>query len=75
MAPVNAANQDADRRGRSGLNFWQWLGILIIALGVILFLWRNFSGNDETPTSPEQQDQSAPVQAEGETGADLPTTR
>ncbi len=75
MAPVNAANQDADRRDRSGLNFWQWLGILIIALGAVLFLWRNFSGDDEGPTPPEEQDQSAPVQAEGETGESLPTTR
>jgi hypothetical protein len=58
---VNAATYDANRRP-GGLNFWQWLGIVIIVVGVAFYLWRNFTREEEPP---QQIDQPAPTQAEG----------
>jgi hypothetical protein len=63
MGPVNAATNDANRPARGGgLNFWQWLGIVIIVVGVAFYLWRNLTREEETP---EQIDQPAPTQAQG----------
>ena len=63
-AGVTAANPRPTSPGqRGGLNFWQWLGIAIIVIGALAYLWRNLGS--EEPTPPRQQpEQEAPVQAE-----------
>ena len=64
------ATHDPNRPARrGGLNFWQWLGILIIAGGIIFYLWRNLTAEEEAP---RQIDEPAPTQAErpGEDDAD-----
>lgn len=59
---MNASTNDANRPARGGgLNFWQWLGIIIIVVGIAIYLWRNFSQEEETP---QQIDQPAPTQAD-----------
>jgi hypothetical protein len=63
MAQVNAAmNQTGRPAERGGLNFWQWLGIAIIVLGGLFYLWRNLRSEPEG--TPPREDQPAPTQAQ-----------
>ena len=64
MPAVTAANPRPQPPGqRGGLNFWQWLGIAIIVIGGLFYLWRNMQSGE--PTQPQQeQEQEAPVQAQ-----------
>jgi len=59
---VNASSNDRPSGRRGGLNFWQWLGIAIIVIAGLIYLYRNLRSEPE-PT-PQQQDQSAPGQAQ-----------
>ena len=59
---MNAATNDANRPARgSGLNFWQWLGIIIIVGGIVYYLWNNLTREEEAP---REIDQPAPTQAD-----------
>ena len=57
MAPVNK------------LNFWQWLGIAIIVVGLLVYLWRTIAADEEA--APEVDD-STPSQVD--TTPTTPTT-
>jgi hypothetical protein len=58
------------------LNFWQWLGVIILAIAVPLYIYFNFVRKPVTEASPET-DMSVPSLAAPDTGspaADAPNT-
>ena len=48
---------------RGGLNFWQWLGLLILVIFGVLYLWGQFG-------STEPDSQPVPAQTTPDAGAD-----
>ena len=71
MTAATPGSRSPSRRG--GLNFWQWLGIIIIVVGALAYLWRNMQ-SEETPPQQPQQEQDAPVQAQSPQTMPAPTT-
>lgn len=71
MPGVNAATNDAGSRrppARGGLNFWQWLGLLIIVGIGFWLVYKNYIRPAEPePNAPLRQNvDEAPTQAQGE---------
>lgn len=71
---MNAATNDADSRrppAPGGLNFWQWLGILIIVVVGAVYVYRNFirtPAREPRDNPPLRQNvDEAPTQARGTT--------
>lgn len=42
-------NDTTTRGDRSGFNFWQWLGLILVVGGLALYLWNNFGSAEHDP--------------------------
>ena len=48
---MNAA-ADSNADSSRGLNFWQWLGLIVIVIGLIFYFWPG-SGEEEPAPTPD----------------------
>lgn len=42
-------NDTTTRDDKSGFNFWQWIGLILLVIALVWFLWDNFASPDHDP--------------------------